>query len=355
MYSILVIQQKMIGDVLLSSILCEGLKKKYPEAIIDYLVYPNTIPVIKNNPFIDTIIPFEKEYKDSKQSFFKFLKKIRNKNYTMVIDAYGKTESNLITLFSGANEKISYYKWYTSIFYTSTIKRKPITLTNAGNALENRLRLIHKEEDIVANIIRPMIFLTNEERISAKKYLQYNELDAKTPLIMISVLGSSKEKSLPPLYMAKIIDFIALITQGNIIFNYIPNQIREAKEIYDLTHKTTQKHIHFNVFGKNLREFIGILSHCTMLIGNEGGAVNMAKALDINTFTIFSPWIRKDVWNMFEDGKHHDSTHLIDYNPEIYKEVTYKKLKNKSIELYKELTPERIIPKLNNYITNLMK
>ncbi len=355
MFSILVIQQKMIGDVLLSSILCEGLKKKYPEATVDYLVYPNTIPVIKNNPFIDTIIPFKKEYKESKRAFLGFLKKIREKKYQMVVDAYGKTESNLITMFSGAPKKISYYKWYTSMIYTSTIKRKAITLTNAGNALENRLRLIHKETDISSNIIRPMIFLTNEERVSAKRYLEYNDLNPDVPLIMISVLGSSKEKSLPPLYMAKIIDFIVLLTQGNIIFNYIPNQIRDAKAIYDLTHPTTQKHIHFDVFGKTLRAFIGILSHCTMLIGNEGGAVNIAKALDINTFTIFSPWIRKDVWNMFEDGKYHDSTHLADYKPEIYNGVTYKNLKSQSIELYKELTPERIIPKLNTYITNLLK
>ena len=55
---ILVIQQKMIGDVLLSSILCNSLRKAYPTAQIDYLVHENTVPVLENNPNIDTIIRF---------------------------------------------------------------------------------------------------------------------------------------------------------------------------------------------------------------------------------------------------------------------------------------------------------
>jgi len=49
MRKILVIQQKMIGDVLVSSILPETLARAYPEARVDYLIYENTYPVIKEN------------------------------------------------------------------------------------------------------------------------------------------------------------------------------------------------------------------------------------------------------------------------------------------------------------------
>jgi ADP-heptose:LPS heptosyltransferase len=43
---ILVIQQKMIGDVLVSSIICNNLRTAYPDAQIDYLVYSSTTPVL---------------------------------------------------------------------------------------------------------------------------------------------------------------------------------------------------------------------------------------------------------------------------------------------------------------------
>jgi len=103
---ILVIQQKMIGDVLTSTVICETLQQKYPDARIDYLVNSNTRPVVLENPFFNHIIEFKDSYRDNKIDFYKFLIEIRKAKYDLVIDAYGKLESNLITLFSGASKKI---------------------------------------------------------------------------------------------------------------------------------------------------------------------------------------------------------------------------------------------------------
>ena len=53
---ILVIQQKMIGDVLVSSILCENLRIAYPNAQIDYLIYDTTKSVLDGANYIDNLI-----------------------------------------------------------------------------------------------------------------------------------------------------------------------------------------------------------------------------------------------------------------------------------------------------------
>jgi heptosyltransferase-2 len=74
---ILVIQQKMIGDVLISSIICNNLCIAYPEAQIDYLVYESTTPVLAGNPSIDTIILFEEKHRKSKKEFLKLAMQIR--------------------------------------------------------------------------------------------------------------------------------------------------------------------------------------------------------------------------------------------------------------------------------------
>lgn len=102
---ILVIQMKFIGDVLATSIICNNLKKIYPNSQIDFLVYPFTKPVIENNPNIDTIVFFEEKNRKSKIELIKFLLKIRKENYDIIIDAYGKLESNLVTLFSKSKRK----------------------------------------------------------------------------------------------------------------------------------------------------------------------------------------------------------------------------------------------------------
>ena len=68
---ILVIQMKFIGDVLASSIICNNLKKLYPNSQVDFLIYPFTKPVIENNESIDNIIYFEEKYRKSKKELFK--------------------------------------------------------------------------------------------------------------------------------------------------------------------------------------------------------------------------------------------------------------------------------------------
>ncbi len=347
---ILVIQQKMIGDVLTSTIICEVLRKEHPDATIDYLINSNTKPVVTENPFFDNIIEFKVDYKNSKRAFYTFLKQIRHTNYDLVIDAYGKLESNLISLFSGAPKRVSFYKWYTQFIYTKTIRRASEPITNASISIENRLRLILPENRITSEIVKPKIFLTEEEKEKAKEFLQSNEIDLKKPLVMISVVGSEVRKTLPHRYMAEVIDKIVSSTDANILFNYIPNQEKDARSIYNLTNYKTQKKIHFDVFAKSLRGFIAILYHCDALVGNEGGAVNMAKALGISSFTIFSPWIIKKDWNMFEDGEKQISVHLADYKPSLFTSKDYKTLKKQSLELYPSFKPELFINQLREFL-----
>ena len=345
---ILVIQQKMIGDVLTSTIICESLKKKHPESEIHYLINSNTIPVVQNNPYIDYIVEFTDVYRKNKLEFYSFLKTIKNKNYDWVIDVYGKIESNLITLFSGAKKKTSYKKWYTSFLYTDLIIRQNKKQTNSGLAIENRLRLVVDDDQIEKNDIRPQVFLTKKEIDKAKSHLEKAGVDFNIPIVMISVLGSGTNKTLPFEYMAKTIDNVVTTVKCTILYNYIPPQSDDAKKVLNFCADSTKSNTRFDVFGKSLREFLAILYHCKFLIGNEGGAVNMAKALQVPTFTIFSPWIEKEGWNLFE-SEQNVSVHLKDFLPELYTKPE-KGYKKQVLEMYEEFTPNLYEVKLLDFL-----
>jgi heptosyltransferase-2 len=90
-------------------------------------------------------------------------------------------------------------------------------------------------------------------------------------------------------------------------------------------------------------------------MGNDGGAINMAKALDKPSFTIFSPWIPKELWGTFEDGKLHVSVHLNDFKPEVFQNKTIKDLKNNTLELYTEFNPKLILDKLKKFLDRNLK
>lgn len=340
----------MIGDVLTSSILFEALKAEHSNAELHYVINQHTFPVVENNPFIDKFLFVTSEMEDNKSQFLAFLKTIKKENYDAVIDVYSKFSSNLMTKFSGAKIKISKHKWYTSHYYTHTYKEAKTPKTNAGLAIENRLQLLKPLCQDIPEAIQPKIYLTSQEINASKQFLTDSNIDSTQPLYMISVLGSGDSKTYPLAQMAKVIDVIVEETNGQILFNYIPKQIHEAKAVYNFCKSSTKKQVFFDVFGKSLRDFLAITHHCTALIGNEGGAVNMAKALDISTFTIFSPWIKKEAWSMFEDGTKHVSVHLSDYQPQLFEGKKTKELKADQKPLYEMFSPEYFKEKLKVFL-----
>jgi heptosyltransferase-2 len=347
---ILVIQQKMIGDVLVSSIICNNLRNIYPFAQIDYLVYPFTVPVIENNPNVDNIILFKKEYRESKTAFFGFLTFIRKSKYNLVVDAYGKLESNLVVAFSGATIKIGFYKSYTNFIYTKTVREISKPRTDAGTAIENRLNLVKAVDSKLELLNKPKIFLHPSEIENGKQILIKNSIDFSKKIYMIGVLGSGENKTYPNRFMSEILDFIVEKTDGTLLFNYTQNQKLEAKSIFDLCQTKTQRNIKINIIPGSIREFLSLTYHCNALIGNEGGAVNMAKALSKPTFTIFSTWIIKEAWNSFENESDTIAVHLKDFKAELYGNKSPKEMKKQAIALYACFTPDLILPKLENFL-----
>ncbi|MEO8240018.1 MAG: glycosyltransferase family 9 protein [Flavobacterium sp.] len=347
---ILVIQQKMIGDVLASSIICNTLKNEYPNAQIDYLIYPFTNPVVENNPNIDNILLFTDKIKNSKIELFKFCSEIRKSQYDIIIDAYGKMESNIIVALSGAGIKIGFYKSYTSLIYTNTIKELSVSKTTAGLAIENRMLLLKPLSLKKELKNKPEIFLKESEIANGKQILINHKIDFSKKIYMIGVLGSGKTKTYPSAYMAKLLDKIVIDTNATLLFNYIPSQLAEAKEIFNLCRPDTQENIKIDLIPSNIREFLSVTYHCDALIGNEGGAVNMAKALNKPTFTVFSTWIKKEAWNSFDDGIKNVSVHLKDFKPELYGSRSAKEMKKEAMNLYQAFTPDLIISTLESYL-----
>ena len=346
----------MIGDVLVSSLLCNNLRKAYPNAQIDYMVYKSTLPVLEGNTSIDNFILFEKKHRKSKFKFFKLIFDIRKEKYDLVIDAYSKLESWLTVLFSNATTKISYKKFGRTFLYTHNIPLCDEPKSNIGLAIERRLSLLSPLNLDTKIEVVPSLLVTDEERKTATKIFNDYKLDTTKKTVMVSIVGSRINKTYPLNYMAKVIDFIRTKVDANILFNYIPSQLELAKKVYNYCSEETKKNIYFDLLGKNLREFIMIMDACDFIIGNDGGAINMSKALNKPSFIIFSPWIEKRFWSTFEDGKLNDSVHLLDYLPKLIEGKTKKQLKNQSIELYQHFKPAYFESKLLKFIDyNLTK
>ncbi|MBT8271412.1 MAG: lipopolysaccharide heptosyltransferase family protein, partial [Bacteroidia bacterium] len=179
--------------------------------------------------------------------------------------------------------------------------------------------------------------------------LNEHNIDLNKPLFMISAMGSNDIKSYPLDYMSQILDLVADRIECNMLLNYIPDQQPLMTILVSKCKESTRDRIKVDLYGKSLRNFIALTSYCTALIGNEGGAVNMAKAIDVPTFTIFSPWIMKDDWNIFEDHKN-VSVHLKDYKPKLFANQDGKAIKKSALQLYKLFEPHYFEDQLKRFL-----
>lgn len=355
MKKVLIIQNKRIGDVLISSVIANNLKKKYPNSQVHLLTYPFTTGVIENNPNIDKIIKInEKELKKIPNLINEILK-IRKEKYDVIFDPYSKFQSRMMCKFGGAKKTIG-HKSRKKIgnllgYYTNPVAILEEKNHFAGKAIEDRIHLLQHYETFENIDYEPKIYLTDQEQ----KYT-FPEKYSSKPVIMMGILGSTPQKSMPYEYVATIADYIAQNFKCFLLFNYAPNQKQEAQKIYELCHK--KEAIIMDIYAPSIRDFAVIMNKCSLLISNEGGSVHIAKALQKPTFTIFSPYINKADWSSFEDGIFHKSVHLLDYFPNAISELTYEKYKEiekNPRELYLKLTPQHIIPELELFLKNNLK
>ncbi len=353
MTKILVIQNKRIGDVLISSVIANNMKQVFPESEITYFVYDYTVGVLENNPNIDKIIAVNDAELKKLPNLAKAIMQVRNEQFDIIFDSYAKFQSRLLCLFSGAKIRTGFKRSYKTLrlpFYTHPINFLDDKSLFCGKAIEDRINMMRNLFKIKDPLFHPKIWLTETE----KKYQKTENL--KKPIIMFGVMGSTKSKSMPFEFVAKLVDFVASNYDVSILFNYAPYQKNEAREIYEMC--KNKESIHFNIYEESIRGFCCLINRCDMLISNEGGSIHIAKALEKPTFTIYSPFIKKGDWNSFEDEITHQSIHLLEEKPEEYEQFTRdsrKAIEENPEEMYRKLTPEMIIEKMKPYLNHQLK
>ncbi len=102
---ILIIRLSSLGDLVLTLPVYENLKKIFPEAKITLLVKKEFVPLFENNPYLDEIIPFEKD-----KGLLFYIRMINSQEYDFLIDLHNNLRSNIIRLFSKTKRKIKHQR-----------------------------------------------------------------------------------------------------------------------------------------------------------------------------------------------------------------------------------------------------
>lgn len=167
---ILIIQIAFIGDVILALPVLQKLKRKFPEAEIDFLLRKGNETLLENNPYVNEIIIWDKK-KNKSPNLFRIISKVRGRKYDYVFNLHRFFSSGLVMALSGAKNRIGFDKNLLSFFYT---RKFPHTF-NGQHEVDRNISLLENITDIKRE--RPKLFFSNtiEEKIKSivgqRKYI----------------------------------------------------------------------------------------------------------------------------------------------------------------------------------------
>jgi heptosyltransferase-2 len=295
MNKILVIQLKQIGDVLLSTPICNTLKKNYPDAQVDYVIYDYAYGVVKNNPNINNVIQITEKERNSKINFFKFLLKLGK--YDVCINVQGKIEGALITLFSRAKTRISWDKKGWNLVHNNYVNTdSKMVVTGSGDTIDGRLALLSDFKNL--NYDRNIkIWIEDEEKKNAVNKLIKSGINIDRPIVSFALTSRREFRIWPKERFAKLIDFLYEKYKIQAVLFYAPNDKKyNSEEEYCNSVKALVKNknsVFTNIKTSSIREVASIISVLDMHIGNDNGPRHLAQAVDTPSFAIFVANSRK--------------------------------------------------------------
>ncbi len=101
---ICIIKPSALGDVVQSLALLPALRRRFPEATIDWVVNRSFAELLQGHPLLSEVIPFDR--RGTWRDFAKLLLDLRRKNFDLVFDLQGLLRSAAMTLASGAGVRL---------------------------------------------------------------------------------------------------------------------------------------------------------------------------------------------------------------------------------------------------------
>jgi lipopolysaccharide heptosyltransferase II len=268
--TILVIQLKRAGDVILTTPVAAVLKGRWPHARIDFLVDKAFSPVLENNPAIENVWLFNREQP------WKTWAQIRAQKYDRIFDFQSSPRSALAVLFSGARETAGYQVPFWGHVYTRTVKRPGTDLS----VVDGKMSLLEAATGPLKKVPEPSIFLKHEEREWANRFQE-------------AIPGKRRWIGLIPTHRRNsrrwhADSFATLARQldqeGFTIWLFWgPGE----KDYVEAIQKAAPQSL--LIPPTSLRQMAALLARCELVVTNDNGPMHIAAAVGTPTITIYGP------------------------------------------------------------------
>jgi len=122
--SILLVRLRQIGDVVFTTPAVHALRRRFPDAVITYLVEPAAAPIVAGNPHLNEVLVAPRRSGiGGLIADLTLGRQLRARRFDLAIDFHGGPRASLLTWLSGAPVRIGYEVAGRSWMYTQRVAR----------------------------------------------------------------------------------------------------------------------------------------------------------------------------------------------------------------------------------------
>lgn len=329
--NILVINLMHLGDLMLVTPALTTLRKNFPDAKISLLADKKLADLVRLNKNLDECIFIDKKGADDKFfNFVKFIFKLREKNFDLVINLHRNERASALAAFSGAKKIVGYSKPLFSIFFDKVLQNPSIArhiqrlffmpkkyLPGTQHQVKSHFDVLQKAvgiEKIFDNGLE--MWIDDAAKNSAEKIFAENFSEG-TKVIAFNIGASWITKRWIDDYFAKCADI--LIGRGfGIAFLGGTMDEKIVSACVEKMHEKNSPLLKIFTGKFSLAELAGFLDKCVLMLTTDSGPMHIGVARNIPIVTMFGaspvpgfyPYDAKDILIKSPEPCHPCGKHL---------------------------------------------
>jgi heptosyltransferase-3 len=272
--NILVIKLRAIGDVVVSTIVTKNLRNAFPQARIRYLTEPASHEVVKNNPWLNGALVYDRRTMSGPG----LIRMVRKEKFDCVIDLFGNPRTALVTRLSGARVRVGYRFRGRTYAYNVIAEPRGSQVHNAQFNLDAIEALGIEIQD------RNIYFAPSPDDMRAVDRFLGSAQGRDRPLVCLNPGGGWYTKRWGTDRFAALADRLSEECGVRIVIAWGPGEQEDAAKLQSL-----MKHPAFIPPPTTLGELGAMLKRCTMLVTNDSGPMHIAAAVGTPILGIYGP------------------------------------------------------------------
>lgn len=272
---ILIIKLRGIGDVVLSTIALNNLRKDFPNVQIDYLVETPSQAGLSGLKDLSNVLIFERKDFWKKVSL---IWKVRQSHYDLVLDFFTNPSTALVTFFSGAKYRVGFpYRGRTYAYNIyGPAERGKYHAAELHLETLKLLGLNHSGKNFYFSI--------SQSALSFSKEYFSKTFSDKDFVIGICPTGGWASKKCDPKKFAEIGDALCEKYNSQILILWGHSDEEDAKAIQRL-----MKHQSVLAPSTSIQEIAALIYRCKILIANDSGPMHISTAVGTPVLSLHGP------------------------------------------------------------------